>query len=135
MPSNIPEEAAQVAHVVCSVYSQAIGEPPTRGWLDLTDAQRASAVEVATAVLRGDSLEAQHDLWVAAHTAAGWVYGEAEDVERKTSPRLRPYADLPTTQEQKGVIVQAAVRAFAGGAGSALPALPAVPALAARTVL
>lgn len=135
MPHNITEEAAKFAHVVDCVYSQLIGESPPFAWLDLTDAQRACAVSVAEAVLRGDSLEALHDLWRAAYVAEGWVYGEVMNFASKVSPRLCPYADLLPEQAQKGALSQAAVRAFAGGAGSALPALPAVPALAARTVL
>ena len=135
MPSEVLEEAAKVAYIVDCVYSQSIGEPPPPAWLDLTVTQREYAVAAAEAVLRGDTLEALHDLWVAAYRADGWVYGEAMDFASKVSPRLCPYADLLPEQAQKGALYQAAVRAFAGGAGSALPALPAVPALAARTVL
>lgn len=131
MPHNINEEAAKFAHVVDCVYSQLIGEPPPFAWLDLTDAQRACAVSVAEAVLRGDSLEALHDLWLAAYVAEGWVYGEVGDYAQKVSPRLLPYADLPPEQSQKVSVMQGTVRAIAGSAGAALPALPAVPAVPA----
>lgn len=129
MSRNIPEEAAKFAHVVDCVYSQLVGESPPLAWLDLTDAQRACAVSVAEAVLRGDSLESLHDLWRAAHVDDGWVYGEVGDYARKVSPRLLPYADLPPEQSQKVSILQGTVRAIAGSSGVALPALPAVPAV------
>ena len=131
MPRNIPEEAAKVAYIVDCVYSQSIGEPPPLAWLDLTDSQRATAVAVAEAVLRGDSLESLHDLWRAAYVADGWVYGEAVNYAQKVSPRLLPYADLPPEQSQKVAVVQSTVRAIAGSAGVALPALPAVAAVPA----
>jgi hypothetical protein len=133
MPSEVLEEAAKVAYIVDCVYSQAIGEPSPPAWLDLTITQREYAVAAAEAVLRGDTLEALHDLWVAAYSADGWVYGEVMDFASKVSPRLCPYADLPPEQAQKGALSQAAVRAFAGGVGAALPALPAVPAVPARS--
>lgn len=131
MSRNIPEEAAKFAHIVDCVYSQLIGESPPLAWLDLTDSQRATAVAVAEAVLRGDSLEALHDLWRAAYVADGWVYGEAVNYAQKVSPRLLPYADLPPEQSQKVAVVQSTVRAIAGSAGVALPALPAVAAVPA----
>ena len=129
MSRNVPEEAAKVAYVVDCVYSQSIGEPPPPAWLDRTDVQRACAVSVAEAVLRGDSLEALHDLWRAAYVDDGWVYGEAVDYAQRASPRLLPYADLSPEQSHRVAVTQGTVRAIAGSAGVALPALPAVPAV------
>ncbi len=39
--------------------------------------------------------EMEHDRWVAERRTAGWVGGSERDVERKITPYLVPYADLP----------------------------------------
>ena len=36
-----------------------------------------------------------HDVWAAGRIAEGWVYGEKKDAERKTTPLLIPYDELP----------------------------------------
>ena len=40
-----------------------------------------------------------HDVWAAGRIAEGWVYGEKNDVERKTTPLLIPYAELPEVEK------------------------------------
>lgn len=40
-----------------------------------------------------------HDVWAAGRIAEGWVYGEKKDVEKKTTPLLIPYAELPEVEK------------------------------------
>lgn len=40
-----------------------------------------------------------HDVWAAGRIAEGWVYGEKKDVERKTTPLLILYAELPEVEK------------------------------------
>lgn len=40
-----------------------------------------------------------HDVWAAGRIAEGWVYGEKKDAERKTTPLLIPYAELPEVEK------------------------------------
>lgn len=40
-----------------------------------------------------------HDVWARQRMAEGWVYGPERSTERKTSPCLVPYGDLP--EEEK----------------------------------
>lgn len=40
-----------------------------------------------------------HDVWAAGRIAEGWVYGEKKDAERKTTPLLIPYDELPESEK------------------------------------
>ncbi|NCB42643.1 MAG: hypothetical protein EOM59_08490 [Clostridia bacterium] len=46
-----------------------------------------------------DALEAlavfEHDEWTKERCSTGWVYGEVKDIEKKTSPYILPYEQLP----------------------------------------
>lgn len=40
-----------------------------------------------------------HDVWAAGRIAEGWIYGEKKDAEKKTTPLLIPYAELPEVEK------------------------------------
>ena len=40
-----------------------------------------------------------HDVWAAGRIAEGWVYGPARSTEKKTTPCLVPYQDLPESEK------------------------------------
>lgn len=40
-----------------------------------------------------------HDVWAAGRMAEGWVYGDVKDLEKKTTPQLVEYRELP--EEEK----------------------------------
>ena len=44
--------------------------------------------------------ENAHDVWAAGRIAQGWTYGEARNDERKETPCLVPYDDLPESEKQ-----------------------------------
>ncbi|MCD8130916.1 MAG: Ryanodine receptor Ryr [Lachnospiraceae bacterium] len=41
-----------------------------------------------------------HDVWAAGRMSEGWVYGEKKDAEKKTTPLLVPYGDLPDSEKE-----------------------------------
>lgn len=41
-----------------------------------------------------------HDVWAVGRIAEGWTYGEAKDAERKTTPLLVPYGELPESEKE-----------------------------------
>ena len=41
-----------------------------------------------------------HDVWAMGRIAEGWTYGEVKDVERKKTPQLIPYMELPEEEKQ-----------------------------------
>lgn len=40
-----------------------------------------------------------HDVWSASRMAEGWIYGEKKDAEKKTTPLLIPYSELPESEK------------------------------------
>ena len=40
-----------------------------------------------------------HDVWAVGRIAEGWVYGEERNNERKTTPCLVPYEELPDSEK------------------------------------
>lgn len=40
-----------------------------------------------------------HDVWAQGRIAEGWVYGETKDPDKKTTPLLVPYGDLPESEK------------------------------------
>ena len=40
-----------------------------------------------------------HDVWSAGRIAEGWTYGEKKDAEKKTTPLLIPYSELPESEK------------------------------------
>ena len=41
-----------------------------------------------------------HDVWAAGRIAEGWTYGEVKDLEKKTTPQLVPYGELPEGEKE-----------------------------------
>ena len=40
-----------------------------------------------------------HDVWACGRISEGWVYGEVKDPEKKTTPLLVPYDELPESEK------------------------------------
>jgi len=41
-----------------------------------------------------------HDVWAAGRIKEGWIYGEVKDPNKKTTPLLIPYEDLPESEKE-----------------------------------
>lgn len=41
-----------------------------------------------------------HDVWAVGRMAEGWTYGEVDDPERKKTPQLVPYEELPESEKE-----------------------------------
>lgn len=41
-----------------------------------------------------------HDVWAAGRLAEGWSYGAVKDAEKKVTPLLVPYAELPESEKE-----------------------------------
>ncbi len=40
-----------------------------------------------------------HDVWAVGRIAEGWIYGPQKDSEKKTTPFLVPYGELPESEK------------------------------------
>ena len=63
-------------------------------------------IDTSSVILPQDILElteriAQnvHDVWAQGRIAEGWVYGETKDPDKKTTPLLIPYDELPESEK------------------------------------
>lgn len=43
--------------------------------------------------------ENTHDVWAAGRVSQGWTYGEERNDEKKTTPCLVPYSELPESEK------------------------------------
>ncbi len=40
-----------------------------------------------------------HDVWAAGRIKEGWIFGEVKDPNKKTTPLLVPYEELPESEK------------------------------------
>lgn len=113
---------AQVAHNVNQALCAAIGESG-QAWDDAPPEHKASILAgVDMHVANPDTTpEAAHEAWLAQKVAEGWTYGDVKDIEGKTHPCLRPYAELPTEQKIKDYLFRAVVHSLNGIADAGAP--------------
>ncbi len=45
-----------------------------------------------------------HDVWAMGRIAEGWTYGEVKDVEKKKTPQLIPYMELPEEKKREACV-------------------------------
>lgn len=107
------EACARAAHEANRAYCMAIGDNSQVPWEDAAEWQKESARIGVTGVIRGNSPEQSHESWMAEKRAAGWVYGETKDVQRKTHPCMVTYDRLPEEQRRKDHVFVSVVRAMA----------------------
>lgn len=50
-------------------------------------------------VLMEKIAENVHDVWAVRRISEGWLYGAEKDVEKKITPLLVPYGDLPESEK------------------------------------
>ena len=109
----VSEGAARAAHEVNQIYCDAMSDPRSPEWKDLTDAQRTGVIAGALAAIRGISPKKSHDLWMKSRKDEGWVYGKKKDFDKKTSPCMVPHVELPGWQKNKDALFQSVCKAFA----------------------
>lgn len=51
-------------------------------------------------VLAEKIAENVHDVWAIGRISEGWTYGETKDFNKKTTPLLVPYCDLPDSEKE-----------------------------------
>jgi hypothetical protein len=102
---------ARLAHEVNRAYCTALGDASQPAWEDAPQWQRDSAINGVKFHLAnpGTTPEGSHASWLAEKEAAGWIYGEVKDAEKKTHPCMLPYAELPQAQRVKDYLFGAVV--------------------------
>jgi hypothetical protein len=108
------EDIARVAHEVNRAFCEANGDYSQRKWEEAEQWQRESAVKgVEFALLNPNATPAdQHQSWVDAKRADGWVLGPIKDAKAKMHPCMLPYEQLPLIQKTKDHLFRSVVAAL-----------------------
>lgn len=108
------EKIAVICHEVNRLYCEAIGDFSQRPWEEAEQWQKDSAVQGVQAFISGDAKgpEGQHESWVRAKEADGWVFGPVKDPQKKQHPCMVPYDQLPEEQRKKDALFQAIVKSL-----------------------
>ena len=61
-----------------------------------------SGIELDEELVRLTELIAEnvHEVWAKGRIEEGWVYGEERNTEKKTTPCLVPYSELPESEKE-----------------------------------
>lgn len=102
---------ARVAHEINRAYCASLGDTSQPAWEDAPEWQQQSAIAgVEMHLANPDATpEQSHESWLAQKVAAGWVYGEVKDAEKKEHPCCRPYDELPQEQKAKDYLFRSVV--------------------------
>ena len=102
---------ARVAHEINRAYCASLGDTSQPAWEDAPKWQQQSAIAgVEMHLANPDATpEQSHESWLAQKVAAGWVYGEVKDAEKKEHPCCRPYDELPQEQKAKDYLFRSVV--------------------------
>lgn len=102
---------AKAAHEINRAFCAALGDETQVAWEDAPEWQQQSAIAgVEMHLANPDATpEQSHESWLAQKVAAGWVYGEVKDAEKKQHPCCVPYDQLPPEQKAKDYLFRAAV--------------------------
>ncbi|MCZ4321448.1 RyR domain-containing protein [Pseudomonas anguilliseptica] len=104
---------AGAAHALIASIGQVFGETAIT-WEDAGEGYQQGIIAGVTAYSENPDLtpEIEHQKWLEAKLADGWVHGEAIDTTPKTHPLLLPFAELPVEHRVKATILHAAVHAL-----------------------
>lgn len=104
---------AMAAHEANRAYCASLGDLTQLLWDDAPDWQKDSAIAGVNMHLANPDAtpEDSHASWLAEKVAAGWVYGQVKDAEKKEHPCCVPYAELPEAQKAKDYIFRGVVHA------------------------
>lgn len=103
------ERAAKAAHEANAVYSESHGEKKPR-WDDLPEdhwmkkSARSMVDDLIADPGARKSAEAQHEAWRTYKEGEGWVLGPTKDESAKTHPSLRPFEELPRSEQLKDAL-------------------------------
>lgn len=104
---------AAAAHGLLASIAKLFGEEAI-AWEDAGEGYQQGIIAGVTAYIESPELtpDQEHQKWLDAKLADGWVHGEPIDTTPKTHPLLLPFAELPVEHRVKATILHAAVHAL-----------------------
>lgn len=103
MAEELAEAVAAACHEVNRAYCLLVGDPVPPPWQEATRQHREGMTRAIRNICADPmrTPESQHQAWMAARAADGWVFGTVKDEAAKAHPCLVPYQDLPERQRRK----------------------------------
>lgn len=114
-----PEQIAEVCHEANRAITKHAKDVPVQPpWDDSPAEMTVGCVNgVKWRMAHRDApASAQHEEWMRAKLADGWIFGSVKDAAAKTHPALIPYADLPSAVKAKDAVFTAIVLALSAAA-------------------
>lgn len=107
-------QVAKTCHEVNKTYCESVGDNSQPNWDEAPEWQKESAINGVKFHLENpDSTPVDsHNNWMKEKVAAGWMYGDIKDPEKKVHPCIREYDSLPIAQKTKDSLFIAVVRSF-----------------------
>lgn len=106
---------AIVLHTAMACLAAAAGDPSAKGWSALDDAAKDKAQAWVSYLHEHQDFtpEDLHNAWATQKMEAGWTPGAELDEEKKTSPLLVPFEQLPQHERDKLWVAKGIVTAMA----------------------
>lgn len=107
-------QIAQVCHEATRGFQRTLGQPQSREWDNAGTEMQQSVVHGVKVAQESTEHgpEELHRQWRMVREQQGWVYGDVKDEVAKTHPNLRPYNELPLSEQLKDSLFIAIVRAL-----------------------
>ena len=107
------EQVAKACHDANRAYCKSIGDDSVPTWGKARAELKESVINGVENVIENPDVtpEQSHENWLKKKQADGWTYGEQKDVDKKTHPCFRTYAELPEEQRKKDDIFLETARA------------------------
>ena len=102
------EQIARICHRAVTSYHMLAGSktvPPL--WDALSESRQCYIIDCVTAYREYTTPESMHANWLQGVLLDGWRYGPVYDDEKKESPGVRFYQDLPLALRVEDSIIQA----------------------------
>jgi hypothetical protein len=107
---------AQATSDANAIYRETVCAEQSSPWdtLDNEEQRKVTMIVAKALEKRFESGEAAHASWLKDHQDDGWSLGESEDREKKQSPYMVEWAELPAAGRAKAELFVAIVRPFYG---------------------
>lgn len=109
-----PDAVAEIVHETNRLITLALGQPAQPHWAEAPQRMRDDTRHMVEHTLAhpDKTPEQDHEEWVRAKQAAGWVWGPVKDEAAKTHPMIVPYAELPPGEHLKNRALPALILAL-----------------------
>jgi hypothetical protein len=109
-------EIAKVCYEAVRAYCESLGDMTRHPWHESEPWAKEQAVACAKFVLSNLTIGGPglHAHWMSNKLAAGWKYGPQKSAIAKTHPSLKPWDQLPATEQVKNLLFANIVYTFRG---------------------